>query len=448
MPALSVSDTAESVRQVAAAQPVLAHLPSGRGRAVLPLHIFTGALRTPPGLAYRTLLGKALGGDGRGAAMAYLRLFGALLPENWAGDAWRAHVATAVARDANAFTLGAAPGPGLRGAAEQDLETLERIADGEVLERLRRALEDGGYPLAPCRDLGMLCPSGVAAEMAASTGWSRFADALCAHARSGGAGPLAAPLAHRWDPAPGGSGRVVPIAHPDLPTESELFGYIEERAVVYQNTERFLRRLPANDMLLYGDRGTGKSTTVKSLLTRYGDRGLRLIELGRRHLADLPRVYDALDGAPQRCVIFVDDLSFEENETEYKDAKAALQGGLRARPANVVVYATSNRRHLVRERLSERADPGDDDPRAGDAVEEKLSLADRFGLTVVFASPDQELYLGIVRHLAGARALPIGESELRARALRWALWHNGRSARAAHQFVDALQGELLAGGAP
>lgn len=411
---------------------------------VVPLHLFGNVLCTGAGRAYRALLAASGRGDDQGAAACYLRLFTALASEGWTGTAWRAHVASAVVTDGNAFMMSAAPGSGLEAAARHDLDLLDRIADPEALERLRSGLEHLGIPLVPCRDLGTRRPQGMAEVLLGSTGWADQAAALRAHARAGGAGRFAVHLAYRWVPG-ANADRLVPISRPDLPAEHELFGYAAERATVTLNTERFLAGLPANDVLLYGDRGTGKSTTVKALLSRFAASGLRLIELGRRHLADLPRVYNALDAAPQRFIVYVDDLSFEENETEYKDAKAALQGGLQARPANVLVYATSNRRHLIRERLSDRPDPGDDDPRAGDAVEEKLSLADRFGLTVVFASPDQELYLGIVSHLAAHRGLSIGASELRARALRWALWHNGRSGRAARQFVDALEAELRAG---
>jgi predicted AAA+ superfamily ATPase len=225
-----------------------------------------------------------------------------------------------------------------------------------------------------------------------------------------------------------------------VPAPEELCGYEAERELVFENTLRFLEGRPAQDVLLYGDRGTGKSTTVRALLARYRDRGLRLVQVDRRSLASLPRLWDAVEGMPQRFIAFVDDLSFDDGETDFRDAKVALQGGLRARPGNALVYATSNRRHLVRERFADGA--AGEEARPGDAAEERLSLADRFGLTVIFAAPDQELYLRIAAHLARRRGIDLPEPELRRRALRFALWQGGRTGRTARQFVDGLEAEL------
>lgn len=408
------------------------------------LHLFTSVFADAAGAAYGELCRHLRRGRPAAAAAAYAHLFSALAAEGWAGDAWRAHLAARVALDGNAALLGE-PAPGLRRAAELDLAALGACAGDGALEAARAELEAAGYALAPCADLGGRTPEGVAALLGGQADWAALLAPLRRHARSGGAGPFAAPAAFRWQPGRDGGGALLPIPHPDLIPPQDLFGYEQERALVRANTAGFLQGLPANDVLLYGDRGTGKSSTVKSLLAQFAAEGLRLVELGRGHLPDLPRVCECLRGSPQRFIVYVDDLSFEEDETGYKDAKAALQGGLGARPANVLVYATSNRRHLVRERLSERPSPSDDDPRAGDATEEKLSLADRFGLTVIFTTPDQDLYLGIVRHLAAARGLDLPEADLRARALRWAIWYNGRSGRSARQFVDALQAELATG---
>ncbi len=165
-------------------------------------------------------------------------------------------------------------------------------------------------------------------------------------------------------------------------------------------------------------------------------------------LADFPAIVALLRGRPQRFILFVDDLSFEEGETQYKDMKAMLEGGLEARPPNAVVYATSNRRHLIREQFADRPAPGTDEVHAMDTVQEKLSFADRFGLTITFPSPSQAAYLAIVEGLARQRGLTIEPAALRARAIEWAAWHNGRSGRTARQFVDHLTGELgLSGGA-
>ena len=407
------------------------------------LYVFGGALRTPIGRAALAVLRGLAAGDAVGAARAYGRAFRLLAAEAPAGDAWRSHLAEAVARDGNPFTLAVRPGSGLLAAARRDLAILQDLAAPALWEAVRRELAATGPEPVPWADLGGRVPSPMAARLIHAEDWPALAEELAAHARTGGAGPFAPHLAYRWRPAADGRpAGIEPVRHPDLIPLEALIGYPEQRQALIANTERLLAGRPAQDVLLYGDRGTGKSSSVKGLLPRYASQGLRLIALGRRSLADLPRLAERLAGAPQRFVVFVDDLSFEEHETGYKDAKVALQGGVGARPANVVVYATSNRRHLVRERLSERPLPGrDDDPRAGDAVEEKLSLADRFGLTLVFAQPDQELYLRIVEGLAAQRAIELPPAELRARALRWAMWYNGRSGRTARQFVDTLVGD-------
>jgi uncharacterized protein len=155
----------------------------------------------------------------------------------------------------------------------------------------------------------------------------------------------------------------------------------------------------------------------------------------------LSRVLAVLGGLPQRLVLFVDDLSFEEHEVQYKALKAALEGTLESWPANVILYVTTNRRHLIKERFSDRDTEPDDEVRPRDTMEEKLSLADRFGLLVTFPSPDQERYVRIALGLAKAHSIPLSEADLRRRAIQWALWHNGRSCRSARQFVDDLIAE-------
>lgn len=220
----------------------------------------------------------------------------------------------------------------------------------------------------------------------------------------------------------------------------ELSGYEEQVQQVVQNTQRFLAGLPAHNLLLYGDRGTGKSSTVKGLLHRFTDQGLRLVEVGRGDLGGLHRLMEHMGRSSLRFILFIDDLSFEEDETEFKELKSVLEGSVVSQPENVRVYATSNRRHLVKERFSDVE--GKDEVRWQDTVQEKLSLSDRFGQTIVYPSPDQKTYLAIVEHLAELAQLPIGKDELRARALQWTLWHNERSGRTARQFIDELQAEM------
>jgi predicted AAA+ superfamily ATPase len=401
------------------------------------LYVFSHVLDSRPARAVRAVLAHATAGRLAEAHQAWCAAFARLAEEGWAGDAWRAHLASRVVRDWNPFTRAAEPPAGLEAAARHDLAALERWTSAPFWEAVRRRLaEEGDEPL-PWHGLGTRTPSGLAAELYAGHGWAAWASALAAHARAGGAGPFAEHLAYRWVRR-GGCGRLVPVRDPDLVPLDGLVGYEEQKQALLANTERFVRGLPALDVLLYGDRGTGKSSLVRAMLHRVHDQGLRLVALGRRDLADLPELAARLAGMPQRFIVFVDDLSFEEHETGYKEAKGALEGGVAARPRNVLVYATSNRRHLVRERLSERGRPGDDDPRAADAVEEKLSLSDRFGLTLTFVRPDQTLYLEMVASWARTRGVALPEEELRAQALRWARWQNGMSGRTARQFVDSL----------
>ena len=215
------------------------------------------------------------------------------------------------------------------------------------------------------------------------------------------------------------------------------------------NTLRFLEGRGANNLLLYGDRGTGKSATVKAVCNEYAPRGLRLVEVRKKDLPDLPGILNTLASRALRFVIFIDDLSFESADDSFTGLKALLEGRVESRPDNVVIYATSNRRHLVREFRSDR--PGSAEAanalstgevRAFDAMQEQFSLADRFGITVVYTAPNQEEYLRIASFIGRRRGiLGAGEEErFRANALRWERWFNGRSPRTAAQYVDWLAG--------
>ena len=196
-------------------------------------------------------------------------------------------------------------------------------------------------------------------------------------------------------------------------------------------------------VLLYGSRGSGKSSLVKALLNEYGERNLRLIEVTKSELKDLSKIVEQLRGAPQKFIIFVDDLSFEEDDDAFKALKVVLEGNLTARPQNVVVYATSNRRHLIREFFADRPAPRENDEiHAWDTLQEKLSFSDRFGLTLTFEPANQKTYLQIVRHLAAQAGINIKQEDLEYQALQWATRHNGRSGRTARQFVDFLKADV------
>lgn len=274
--------------------------------------------------------------------------------------------------------------------------------------------------------------------MLSGNNWIEKLDLFLQHYKKLGVGLFGKYHALYWD---GKAEDFRGVINQDPVNFSQLVGYEKERQQVIDNTVKFLHSYPANNVLLYGDRGTGKSSTVKALVNEYSDMGLRMIELKKTYLQDFPIIVRQLSGLPYKFIIFLDDLSFEEHEVEYKSLKAAFEGGLEARPLNVLVYATSNRRHLIRESFAQR----EDDIHSRDTVEEKMSLADRFGLQVAFQSPDQQLYLQIVKELAQQRQLNIGSSQLEKMAIQWELRHSGRSGRVAKQFIDYLEGKDLVG---
>ncbi len=232
---------------------------------------------------------------------------------------------------------------------------------------------------------------------------------------------------------------IQPVLHPDPVTLSSLKGYDLPRSTVVNNTLAFLRGIPSNNCLLYGDRGTGKSSTVKAILNEYFSKGLRIVEMPKDKLPEFPLLVDRIAALPLKFILFIDDLSFSEEDKSYAQLKAVLEGGLAARPANTLIYATSNRRHIIKETFSDREG---DDMHRNDSIQESLSLADRFGMSVNFSKPDKQQYLDIVTSLAAERRLPVSMEELSSRAERWALQRGGRSPRTAQQFIAFLQAKL------
>ncbi|MBQ7679865.1 MAG: ATP-binding protein, partial [Butyrivibrio sp.] len=219
----------------------------------------------------------------------------------------------------------------------------------------------------------------------------------------------------------------------------DLVGYEIAKAKLIENTEAFVAGRPANNCLLYGDAGTGKSSSIKALANEYFDRGLRIIELYKHQFRLLNDVIAQLKGRNYRFIIYMDDLSFEDFETEYKYLKAVIEGGLEKKPDNVLIYATSNRRHLIRESFNDKKSLSDDDIHKNDTVQEKLSLASRFGVSIYFGAPTPQEYQEIVRALAQRAKLDIPEEELVQGAIRWQMAHGGLSGRTAEQYINFLQ---------
>lgn len=236
--------------------------------------------------------------------------------------------------------------------------------------------------------------------------------------------------------------RLVPVTDSRNVSFDDLIGYEEQKEKLKANTEAFVSGRIANNVLLYGDSGTGKSTSVHALMNEYYDRGLRLVELSKQHRHLLPQVLSMIKKRNYRFIIFLDDLSFEENESDYKELKAMLEGALETRSDRVLIYATSNRRHLIKETWTDRNDMEyQNDLHHSDTMEEKLSLASRFGVTIYYSKPDQNDYFNIVHELTAREGLDIDEHELEDLARKWELRHGGRTGRAASQLVTWLQGQ-------
>lgn len=228
------------------------------------------------------------------------------------------------------------------------------------------------------------------------------------------------------------------IAHVHL---DDLVGYEIAKKKLVDNTEAFVEGRKANNCLLFGDAGTGKSSSVKAILNQYYDKGLRIIEIYKHQFQDLNDVIAQIKNRNYRFIIYMDDLSFEDFEIEYKYLKAVIEGGLEKKPENILIYATSNRRHLVREKFSDKEERRDD-LHASDTVQEKLSLVYRFGVKIFFCAPGKKEFQNIVRVLAERYGVTMPEEELLLEANRWELQHGGLSGRTAQQFIDYLLGQV------
>lgn len=237
----------------------------------------------------------------------------------------------------------------------------------------------------------------------------------------------------------GGRAEIDPITNTENIVLNDLVGYELQKKELIKNTLDFVQDRKANNVLLYGDSGTGKSSSIKAILNEYSPEGLRMIEVYKHQFGHLSEIIEQLRGRNYKFIIFMDDLSFEDYETEYKYLKAVIEGGLEVRPDNVLLYATSNRRHLIREKWSDKADR-DDDLHTNDTVQEKLSLASRFGLSILYISPNKREFDNIVKVLAQKHNITLPEDQLLLEANRWELRHGGLSGRTAQHFITYLAG--------
>ena len=270
-----------------------------------------------------------------------------------------------------------------------------------------------------------------------------FTRTLIDHYEKHGAGMYGLYNAFRVDPATGSEAefKLVPVADSADVSLDDLIGYESQKQTLRDNTEAFVNGHFANNVLLYGDSGTGKSTSVHALMHEYSDRGLRLIEVSKTDRSRLPQILSTIKRRNYRFILFLDDLSFEENESDYKELKAMLEGALETRSDKVLIYATSNRRHLIRETWRDRSDMEyNEDVHRSDTMEEKLSLASRFGVTIYYPKPDSREYLEIVRSLAARKGIVLSGKELEDAARKWELRHGGMSGRTASQLITWLDG--------
>lgn len=229
--------------------------------------------------------------------------------------------------------------------------------------------------------------------------------------------------------------RIVPVKYPDEIKLSQLIGYEKQRQLIIDNTLALINGKPASNVLLSGDAGTGKSSSVKAIANEFRDKGLRIIEIRKDQLREIPEIIDGLSKNPLKFILFIDDLSFAKDDDNFGALKAILEGSVSARANNIVIYATSNRRHLVKESFADR---DGDDVHRNDTVQELISLSERFGLRITFSKPNKYEYLEIVKGLAKLNSLDMSEEELEKEAERFAVGRSGRSARAAKQFIDKM----------
>jgi uncharacterized protein len=428
-------------------------------RAIAGLLVYQDILAGAVGITLIDLLEAiASGGRSQGNALicltAYGRFFKALAAENCS---WEEYLIDRVLLAENPFSLqvqnidldspkqllATRLSPALATAAKQDLQSLYVLYTcGQYIPQWVEQI--GGKPIywLEC-NITNASAEPINERRSAIVNalhhhnWGELVDDLARYYQQAGVGIFGKYRALKWQ------GQPIGIRNPDRVQIAELVGYEQQKATLINNTKSLLSGKPALNILLYGGKGTGKSSLIKSLLDYYPDSQLRLMEVSKSEMINLPLILDRLTDLPQKFIIYIDDLSFEADDEAFKALKVVLEGSVTAKPANVVVYATSNRRHLVREYFADRPRPQDaDEIQQWDTVQEKLSFSDRFGITLTFEPADQTKYLEIVRHLADSAQLPIDRDDLESLALQWATRHNGRSGRTARQFIDYTIGNI------
>ena len=371
----------------------------------------------------------------------------------FAGNLWHDYLTYLLVNHENAFStaceiVGPVEGT-INAFAMHDFEIFKQLYDFDLkeLEKIYPSVDSSlitdyqnineGSKVFNKRIRDRICT--LAQKLAKAESTEEFMDDMVQFYKEFGVGKLGLHKAFRIDgtvtPA-----RIVPItniAHVHL---DDLVGYEIAKKKLIDNTEAFVQGRPANNCLLVGDAGTGKSSSIKGILNQYYDQGLRIIEAYKHQFKDLNDIIAQVKNRNYKFIIYMDDLSFEEFEIEYKYLKAVIEGGLEKKPDNILIYATSNRRHLVREKFSDKEERRDD-LHSSDTVQEKLSLVARFGVSIFFCAPDKKQFQNIVKTLAERHQVEMPEEELLLEANKWELQHGGLSGRTAQQFIDYLCGK-------
>ena len=371
------------------------------------------------------------------------------------GNLWQTALAFFLVNDENAYSKaceirGSVPGS-LNIAALQDLTAIKALFDYDLgLLETRLSLtgltmltayeaSDDGRKRFSRRIRTRI--SDLAADLAKAGTAEAFKTTLEAFYGEYGVGRIGLHKAFRIEELPDGHADIVPITNVAHVSLDDLVGYESAKQKLVENTEAFIEGRRANNCMLFGDAGTGKSTSVKAILNQYYDRGLRIIEVYKHQISHIHEIISKVKDRNYRFILFMDDLSFEDFEVEYKYLKAVIEGGLERKPENVLIYVTSNRRHLIREDYSDKAGTRfSSDIHTSDTVQEKTSLSARFGVTIYFPSPSKMEFNRIVRELAKRAELDIPDEELMEEANKWEIAHSGFSGRTAQQFIDHMSG--------
>ena len=385
------------------------------------LSAFRSLLDTPMLKDALQLLDAAARRDGEGALAAYDQMFYLLKAEGYSGlGTWMWDTLRYTETPYGDLAGSGRSDPELEGAARRDVDALLQLA--------RLGAEDIRVALKPILTEEYVS---VLDNLPAWETETPFTfEELAAFYQENGAGLYAKYRAFLWE-----EGRLVPVADPDCPHPVELLGYDQQRKQVLDNTRLLVEGKPSNNVLLFGDGGTGKSATVKSMLYLPSMENLRLIEIQKENLVGMPRLIRSLAGRRQSFILFIDDLAFDQDDKTYSSLKTILEGGLERRPLNVAIYATSNRRHLVRQTFSDRAG---DEVDAFETISEKTALAERFGLRIPYMTMSKSEYLALIDHLAGLYHVEMNREVLHAKAMEWEIRHAGRTPRVARQFIASL----------